>query len=473
MQLNELLAEVDALKVEIEKLRPLKPEVEHRILQKFRLDWNYHSNAIEGNSLTPGETRAFLLEGLTASGKPLKDHLDIKGHNELIDFLHLYIQRKEELTEAAIREMHKILLREPYDTEAVTLDGKIVKKRVELGKYKTTPNFVRMGSGQVHQYAAPEDVVPRIGELIAVHRAESVKNDFHPLPHAAWFHHQFLAIHPFDDGNGRLGRILMNLILMRHGFPPVVIKLQQREPYVAALRQADANDIKPLVSFVGECLLDSERLFLRGARGESIEDSDDIEKQVTLLKQELQNTPKPVELTQKIQLALLKHKLAPLHSRIDGKVRQFDDMFASNALVISLATDVTPQKGQRLPRSTGAESLISMYETGELWAEGFSASHRVFVRETRGQPILLRHLELDYRWEGFQLASTNDFSVNAGLMVTFDKRKFRFHCDPAGISQYFLYQEWLTEDQQKQVVEKLAKRIFDLIQAQRGNKLQS
>jgi Fic family protein len=103
MELNELLAQIDALKAEIDSLRPLKPEVEHRVMQKFRLDWNYHSNAIEGNSLTLGETRAFLMENLTADGKPLKDHLDIKGHNELIAFLEFFIQKRERLTEAAIR----------------------------------------------------------------------------------------------------------------------------------------------------------------------------------------------------------------------------------------------------------------------------------------------------------------------------------------------------------------------------------
>src|SRR5436309_12140668 len=149
MQLDDMLAELNRLKAEIERLRPLKPEVEQRIMQKFRLDWNYHSSAIEGNSLSPGETRAFLLEGLTANGKPLKDHLDLKGHNELLGFLELFIQRREELTEAAVREMHKILLREPYETEAVTLEGHIVKKLVRLGEYKQTPNFVRTASGDI------------------------------------------------------------------------------------------------------------------------------------------------------------------------------------------------------------------------------------------------------------------------------------------------------------------------------------
>ena len=161
MQLNELIIQVDTLKTEIDNLRPLKPEDERRIMQKFRLDWNYHSNAIEGNSLTLGETRAFLLEGLTANGKPLKDHLDIKGHDDLITFLELFIHKKDILTEAAIREMHKILLKELYETDAITPDGRNIKRKVQLGTYKTEPNFVRMNTGEIHKYVLPEDVPPK------------------------------------------------------------------------------------------------------------------------------------------------------------------------------------------------------------------------------------------------------------------------------------------------------------------------
>src|ERR1043165_1934513 len=108
--LKAKLAEIDALKSEIDKLRPLKQDQEQRIFQKLRLDWNYHSNAIEGNQLTQGETRQFLMEGLTANGKPLKDYLDIRGHDHVISYLLEFSRQKVELTEATIREMHKILL---------------------------------------------------------------------------------------------------------------------------------------------------------------------------------------------------------------------------------------------------------------------------------------------------------------------------------------------------------------------------
>jgi len=118
-----LFAALDRLKADLDALRPLAPEQEQRVLQKFRLDWNYHSNAIEGNSLTLGETRSLLLHGLTAEGKPLRDHLDIKGHNEAILGLEEVVHDTRPLTEQFIREMHQVLLGEEHYKPAHTASG--------------------------------------------------------------------------------------------------------------------------------------------------------------------------------------------------------------------------------------------------------------------------------------------------------------------------------------------------------------
>src|SRR4051794_18042889 len=97
LTLKDLLAEADALKKQIDALRPLPPDVERRIFEKFRLEWTFHSNAIEGNQLSFGESRTFLMEGLTAKGKPLKDYLDIQGHQHVVDYLVDFIRRKEQV----------------------------------------------------------------------------------------------------------------------------------------------------------------------------------------------------------------------------------------------------------------------------------------------------------------------------------------------------------------------------------------
>src|ERR1041384_3216385 len=108
MNLKELLQRIDSLKKEVDQLRPLNPERQKKILDKLRFEWTYNSNAIEGNVLSLGETKVVLLEGLTSEGTPLKDHLDILGHCNVIDFLVRFVKQDEPLTEAAIREMHKI-----------------------------------------------------------------------------------------------------------------------------------------------------------------------------------------------------------------------------------------------------------------------------------------------------------------------------------------------------------------------------
>lgn len=132
-----MLSKIEELRAEIEALRPLKPDQEQRIFRKFRLDWNYHSNALEGNSVSLGETQIFLEYGLTAKGKPFKDYLDIRGHDKAIDFLTQFIRNSQPITEAEIRELHKVLLHEPYEIDAVTPDGTPTKKMINLGQYKT------------------------------------------------------------------------------------------------------------------------------------------------------------------------------------------------------------------------------------------------------------------------------------------------------------------------------------------------
>ncbi|MFN0034651.1 MAG: Fic family protein [Saprospiraceae bacterium] len=268
--LNDLLQRIDQRKAEVDALRPLTPEQEGRIMQKFRLDWNYHSNAIEGNSLTYGETIAFLMEGLTAKGKPFKDHLDIKGHNEGIDYLMHFIKNRDQLSEKTIRELHAMILVEPYSNPAQTPDGQQVEKRVTLGAYKTMPNHVKTPTGEIHYYATPEETPAKMTDLVDWLREHQQKDDLHPLVLAATFHHRFVAIHPFDDGNGRMSRLLMNLLLMQYGYPPVVIKQQDRQAYYYALRQADAGDLGAFVEYVGENLLHSLGIQLKGARGESL-----------------------------------------------------------------------------------------------------------------------------------------------------------------------------------------------------------
>lgn len=284
---DSLKEQINRLKNEIESLRPLDKETEGRIQQKFRLDWNYHSNNIEGNSLTFGETKTFLLHGITAAGKPLKDHLDVKGHNDALLLLEDIVKDERPLNETFVRELHKLILHEPYEKQAITPDGQKTSRKIEVGKYKTQPNHVITKTGETFYFAKPEETPALMNDLMDWYNTSIMERKLHPVELAALLHYKFIRIHPFDDGNGRLSRILMNLTLMKFSFPPVIIKTQKKEEYYRALQQADGGDSDFFVDYIANLQLDSLALYLRGAKGENIEEDDDFDKEIALFKQKL------------------------------------------------------------------------------------------------------------------------------------------------------------------------------------------
>lgn len=287
MELIDLIRRADELKAEIDALRPIDREQEQRILQKFRLDWNYHSNAIEGNTLTYGETRAFLLHGVTAQGKPFRDYLDIKGHRDAIEYLEEFVRQQHRLTESDIRALHKVLLVEPYEMPALTLDGQPTRRRIELGRYKSASNSVRTSTGEIHYYASPAETPALMADLMRWYHTELERNELHPLLLAATFHLRFVQIHPFDDGNGRMARLLMNLILMQAGYVPVIINTNSKGEYLLALEKADAGEPDDFFKLIGSNLVHSLETFLRGARGEPIDRREEFDQRVAQIQQQI------------------------------------------------------------------------------------------------------------------------------------------------------------------------------------------
>lgn len=403
--LNELLQQIDQRKSEVDALRPLTPEQEDRIMQKFRLDWNYHSNAIEGNSLTYGETIAFLMEGLTAKGKPFKDHLDIKGHNEGIDYLIHLIKNRDQLSEKIIRELHEMILVEPYANPAQTPDGQQVEKRVTLGAYKSMPNHVKTPTGEIHYYATPEETPAKMTDLLDWLRGHQTKNDLHPLILAATFHHRFVAIHPFDDGNGRMSRLLMNLLLMQYGYPPVVIKQQDRQAYYYALRQADAGDLGTFVEYIGENLLHSLDIQLKGAKGESMEEADDLDKEIALLKGSLDKEDIERKSKESIHY-LLSEFFFPLFQEIQKQCKKLDDLFFSSNDRIRFGRDDTEANFALMTQNW--EAIKSNW----LHGNGFKS-----IGST------LSKFNYEYNWSDFRKVEA-PFSCHNSLNVHFGKYGF-------------------------------------------------
>lgn len=328
---------ISLLKKEADSFKPLSKETDDRILQKFRLDWNYHSNAIEGNKLTYGETVAFIMEGLTAKGKPFKDHLDIQGHDTAIKFLMSLVKDKDYLlTEVDIRNLHKLTLKESYWSDAITDNGQKTRKEIKVGEYKLSPNHVRTPTGEIHYYATPEATPMLMGDLMEWYKAAQKNLAIHPIVIATLFHHEFTSIHPFDDGNGRMARLLMNLILMQDGYPPIVIKQDDREQYYQVLRQADAGEMIPIVKYMSDLMEHSLNIYIKGAKGESIAEGDDVDKEIALFKQSLnEDFVKYRKERYFIEMAM-RDVVAPFFNTLFAKLSKLEDLFVQTKLTLVL-----------------------------------------------------------------------------------------------------------------------------------------
>ena len=275
---------VNRLKRELDALRPLPPDTVARVAQKLRIDANYHSNAIEGNSLTLGETRSLILHGLTARGKPMRDHIDVQGHDDAVKAVEAAVRDERGLTQEFVRNLHQVLLREPYEVDALAPDGARTKRTIRVGAYKAAPNNVKTSTGETYFFTPPERVQMEMTDLLDWVRQREKEGE-HPVILAATFHYRFVRIHPFDDGNGRMARLLMNMILIRHGYAVAVIGRDDRERYIGELEQADRiESLDGFIEFIASCCEYTIDLYLRAARGESIEDAGDIDREIALFK---------------------------------------------------------------------------------------------------------------------------------------------------------------------------------------------
>ena len=264
-------------------LQPLSPENEARLWKKLRLEWNYHSNHIEGNTLTYGETELLLLHDRTTGNHSLRDYLEMKAHDVAIEHVRtLAADHGRLLTEGDIRDLNRIALKEPFWKGAETPDGQPTRKQIVPGQYKTTPNNVRLPNGDIYFFASVEDTPPRMAALAGWLRQELESPALHPVALAAKLHHDFVLIHPFDDGNGRVARLLVNYVLLRSGYLPLVVRADDKANYLTALHLADAGELSALVDYLAKLAEWSIQLGIKAAKGESIEEPTDVEKEVQL-----------------------------------------------------------------------------------------------------------------------------------------------------------------------------------------------
>ncbi|PID23534.1 Fic family protein [Sporosarcina sp. P7] len=231
---------VNEKKSQLDAARPLPKYTLKSLREKLFLEWTYNSNAIEGNTLTMNETKV-VLEGITIGGKTLREHLEVVNHRDAITYVEEFVQMKETLSEEEIKKLHRLVLKGIHDEYA--------------GVYRQEQAFI---AGATHRPPAHYLIQEKMDQMMNWYRNEDV--DLHPVERGAMLHAIFVGIHPFIDGNGRTSRLLLNLELMKEGFPPVVIKVENRLAYYDALDKAhtteDYNDFIALVEHEVEDSLD-------------------------------------------------------------------------------------------------------------------------------------------------------------------------------------------------------------------------
>ena len=224
-------SKLDQLKSTLDKYRPLPKEIVANLHESLIVEWTYNSNAIEGNTLTLKETKV-ALEGITVGGKTLREHFEAIGHKEAILFIEDLVQRDEMLSEIDIKSIHALILKNIDSDNA--------------GKYR---QYNVMISGAEHRPVTAIEVPSKMQEFILWYKTEVMQ--MHPIERAARVHVDFVGIHPFVDGNGRTSRLLMNLELMKSGFPPAVLKVEDRLAYYQALDLAHTTgDYEPFIAII-------------------------------------------------------------------------------------------------------------------------------------------------------------------------------------------------------------------------------
>jgi Fic family protein len=235
-----LLKLIDRKKEILEEKRPLPPGILNRLREEFRLQHTFNSNAIEGNTLTLLETKIVMEERITIGGKTIREHLEVIGTAGGFDLVWDYVKPGKKIDENLIKILHKIvtsgILESPgtYRTLNVVITG--VKKRPP--DHSSVPGFMNMLIKDINQ------------------RKE------HPVIVASFLHHRFVAIHPFEDGNGRVGRLLTNFFLMANGYPPIVLRKSDRKRYYSCLKAADDGDMNPIAKFIALAVNEALSIYL-------------------------------------------------------------------------------------------------------------------------------------------------------------------------------------------------------------------
>ncbi len=285
------------LKERLDSYRPIPEEKLKASMDKFRIEWTYHSNALEGSTMTLSETSFFIQEGLTSKGKPLSDYIKVIGHIRALKSIDAAIEKGNTFSERLIKDVHTSLF---YDNIAMgeflsnaeygmrnaesqkenlfIPQSEIRNPKSSHGSYRCENIHTILPDGSIHYFTSYSRIPEELCNLIAWYMKN--KDTLHPVELAARVHHGLLAIHPFADGNGRVSRLIMNMILMQKGYTPAIIRITDKAEYLEALYRADRGDCDMLISIVEGEVIKTTTQLLNLIEGKEVLGKKDLKKRL-------------------------------------------------------------------------------------------------------------------------------------------------------------------------------------------------
>ncbi|PLK44319.1 Fic family protein [Emticicia sp. TH156] len=433
---------ISSLLQELAALPPISEENARKLDDKYRLEFNYNSNHIEGNTLTYGETKLLLMFDKTDGQHEMREFEEMKAHDVAYRWIkELAEDESSRLIEREIKQLNQIILVRPFWKEAITSDGQSTKRKIQVGEYKQHPNSVLLQNGEMFHYTSPIDTPMAMNDLMAWFHEETEKQELSPVELAAIFHYKFVRIHPFDDGNGRISRLLMNYVLLKNGLPPVIIKSADKKNYLNALNQADTGNLTGFIEYISQQLIWSLQIKLKATKGESIEEEDDIDKQVALFKREQLNAyPKKPFKTFELFLRIYKEAVREIIIQLDKRLIELDELFYSTASYFIVNYNDSDD--------FQAEKSFTLLEEIDKWLESINDIEKI-------------------SWGRQFSGSINNKTSNTliSLVSTFQKRNFEIKLEKTEVCFEFPYAHKYTEAEIKEIVNKLYKGIFEIIQS--------
>ncbi len=392
MTLQDKLEKVDQLQAQINAHGPLSSELKKKINYKFRLDWNHYSNAMEGGTLTMEETRSVMIGNITVQGKPLRDVLEMKGHDEIVLEILAMGEGQKRLSEKRIKDVHRAIMHEEDED----------KKRL-IGRWKEDGNHVINYRNEKIHFTPPAEVAERIHQLLnqtnaeldALENKKSKNNALHPALIAFKFHLEYVSIHPFYDGNGRTARILANLLLISRGFPPVIIRTAEKDVYYRYLADIQAYGGEPdlFYGYMADLLMRSQQLILDAIKGKNIFESSDWEKQLNLLSQQISNDEDLQPKTNELIFQRFQDSFKVLLEKSRVRLAKFDHFF-----VTAKVTE------QLLPMSGDLDTLLTMED-------------RINKLHKEEKLPEVNQIQLHFHWKGYKGNGTTIFDMSGLIKI--------------------------------------------------------